>query len=143
MARLLIVDDEEPVRTVMGRWLSGGDHVIVKASSAEAALEAMAQEPADVVFADIQMPGHGGLWMTAELRRLYPSTAVILATGVSTIGPRVSMQDGVLAYLVKPFTQDALLHALAEALRWRATAAGRERTRLTEADLQAWLDSLA
>ena len=71
-----------------------------------------------LIWLPIQMPGKDGLWLTAQLRRTYPMSAVILATGVSSVPPNVSMQAGVLAYLVKPFTRQALLTSLATATKW-------------------------
>lgn len=143
MARILIVDDEEGVRRVLSRWLEDPDRTIAEAASADAALEEMAASPADVVFCDIQMPGHDGIWLTTELRRRYPLTAVVLATSVSTVAPRVSMQSGVLAYVVKPFTRDAILDAFETAYKWRCeTAAAGPRPEDTLDRLQEWLDSL-
>lgn len=118
MAKVLIVDDEPRVRELMRRQLEHSGHDLYDAEDAQAALDAMAQTPCDVIFCDIQMPGRDGLWLTAELRKLYPMSAVVLATGVSSVPPKVSMQAGVLAYLVKPFTRQALLTSLATAVQW-------------------------
>jgi FixJ family two-component response regulator len=102
----------------------------------------MVASPADVVFCDVQMPGHDGLWLTRQLRAQYPSTAVILATGVTTVPPNVSMQSGVLAYLVKPFRRAALLESLEQALKWHHEAA-RGGAPAHDADvLDRWLESL-
>jgi CheY-like chemotaxis protein len=102
MASILIVDDESSVRTLLTRWMQGLGHEILEAESADAALQVMEKQPAAVVFTDIQMPERDGLWLTAEVRTRYRTTAVVLATSVSAIAPQVSMQAGVLAYLVKP-----------------------------------------
>jgi DNA-binding NtrC family response regulator len=143
LAKVLIVDDEPRVRELMHRQLEGAGHELVDAEDADAALAAMAATPCDVVFCDIQMPGRDGLWLTGELRRLYPLSAVVLATGVSSVPPRVSMQAGVLAYLVKPFTRQALLESLSTAIRWVEDA----RTHGAKAEDQGaaltdWLDEL-
>jgi DNA-binding NtrC family response regulator len=118
MAQVLIVDDEPRVRELMFRQLEHTGHQLYAAEDAQAALEVMSKTPCDVIFCDIQMPGRDGLWLTAQLRRAYPMSAVILATGVSSVPPNVSMQAGVLAYLVKPFTRQALLDSLATAVAW-------------------------
>lgn len=118
MAKVLIVDDEPRVRELMRRQLEHSGHDLYDAEDAQSALDAMAQVPCDVIFCDIQMPGRDGLWLTGELRRIYPMSAVVLATGVSSVPPKVSMQAGVLAYLVKPFTRQALLTSLATAVAW-------------------------
>jgi CheY-like chemotaxis protein len=102
----------------MRRQLEHAGHELYDAEDAQAALDVMVQTPCDVIFCDIQMPGRDGLWLTAELRKLYPMSAVVLATGVSSVPPKISMQAGVLAYLVKPFTRQALLTSLATAIKW-------------------------
>jgi CheY-like chemotaxis protein len=143
MAKILIVDDEPRVRELMLRQLENSGHDLYQAEDAQAALDVMAQTPCDVIFCDIQMPGHDGLWLTAQLRRAYPMSAVVLATGVSSVPPNVSMQAGVLAYLVKPFTRQALLTSLATAVKWvddtKVTGAKAEDQgdKLTD-----WLDEL-
>jgi len=142
MALVLIVDDEQVVRQVLMRWLKQTDHEIHEADSADAALQFLERQPAAVVFSDIQMPGHDGMWLTMEIRKRYPSTAVVLATAVSTIPPRFSMQAGVLAYLIKPFDRQAVLDGLATALDWHQKAVATRPQVMPLDELQAWLDNL-
>ncbi len=141
MATVLVVDDEASVRAVLAHWITAGGHDVRQAESGETALADMEARPAAVVFSDIQMPGHDGLWLTAELRKRHPMTAVVLATAVSTVAPRMSMQRGVLAYLVKPFTRASVTVALMLALEWHYTASASP-VHTTPKELQAWLDSL-
>lgn len=143
MALILIVDDEQSVRQVLVRWIQKAGHETVEAEAADVALEVMEKHAAAVVFSDVQRPGRDGLWLTAELRKRYPTTAVVLATLVSTIAPTFSLQAGVMAYLVKPFDQRAVLHALRVALAWhRDTVAAGPRPEDTPERLQKWLDAL-
>jgi DNA-binding NtrC family response regulator len=144
MALVMIVDDEVHVRQILKRWIGGAGYDLVEAESAANALEVMAATPADVVFCDVQMPGgHDGLWLTGELRRRYPLAAVVLATGVSTVPPNISMQAGVLAYLVKPFQRTALLAALETAIAWNTkTRASGAKPEDTGDLLTTWLASL-
>lgn len=141
MAVILIVDDEAPVRQVLARWIAAAGHDVREADSADAALRDVETQLPAVVFSDIQMPGRDGLWLTAELRRRYPTTAVVLVTGVSTVAPRISMQAGVVAYLIKPFTKAAIVEALSLALQWQKDAGPSSRASTLE-ELLAWLDSL-
>jgi DNA-binding NtrC family response regulator len=112
-----------------------------EAASANDALGDLEAHPANVVFSDVQMPGHDGLWLTAEVRKRHPTTAVVLATAVTTVSPRVSMQSGVLAYLVKPFNRRSVADALERALEWHLTAPASP-ARLARADLVSWLELL-
>jgi len=141
MAVVLIVDDEAPVRHLLARWIEAAGHDVREADSADAALRDIETQPPAVVFSDIQMPGRDGLWLTAELRKHHPTTAVVLATGASTVAPRISMQAGVIAYLVKPFTKAAVVEALSLALQWQKDAVLSPGTSTPE-ELRARLDSL-
>jgi DNA-binding NtrC family response regulator len=143
MAAILIVDDEPGMRRLLARCIDGLGHEILEAESADAALEVMARKAAAMVFCDIQMPGRDGLWLAAELRKRYGTTAIVLATSVSTVPPRISMQNGVLAYIVKPFSRQTVIDALQRALKWHEeTVATGPRPEDTVDTLQEWLDSL-
>jgi DNA-binding NtrC family response regulator len=142
MADVLIVDDEQVVRNVLMRYLQPSGHNIYEADSADAGLQFLEKSPVGVVFSDIQMPGHDGIWLTTEIRKRYPATAIVLATAVTTIAPRFSMQAGVMAYLVKPFKQSDVLEALSKALEWHTQAKSAPQKANIES-LLAWLDSLA
>lgn len=142
MGPILVVDDEPSIRHLVGRWLVDAGYVFAEAETADGALAAMAGDPAPVVFCDVRMPGRDGLWLTRELRARYPTTAVVLATGVATVPPNVSMQSGVLAYLVKPFRREMVLDALDQALKWHEQAAAAGGAQQDPATLERWLDSL-
>ena len=143
MALILTVDDQYNVREVLVRWIKRAGHETLEAESANAALDVMGTQPVAVVFSDVQMPGRDGLWLTAELRKRYPTTAVVLATQVSTVAPQITMQAGVLAYLVKPFSQESVMRALETALSWHTNAVvAGPRPEDTPERLQEWLDSL-
>ena len=143
MAQVLIVDDEELMRNLIRRALTNLGHDIREAANAEEALASMAERPADVVFCDVQMPGEDGVWLTGQIRNQYPLTAVVLATGVSTVAPSTSMRAGVMAYLVKPFTAKTLIDSLNAALLWhKETATTGPKADDVGDKLAAWLDAL-
>lgn len=143
MAQLLIVDDEPSMRDTIQLCLKGLGHDIREAADSDAALAALAEQPADVVFCDVQMPGRDGVWLTGEIRNQYPLTAVILVTGVSTVAPSTSMRAGVMAYVVKPFRPRMLVEALDVALNWcRDAKAHGPQPHDTGEALAAWLNSL-
>ena len=86
------------------------------AGDADEALQRLAQAPAAVVVCDLRMPGQGGLWLTDLLRREFPDTAVIIATGVSDVAAAVEgLRQGVVDYLTKPFDRERLFDAVARA----------------------------
>ena len=143
MSLVLIVDDEPHVRKIMKELIGNAGHECLEAENADVELEVMAKRQAALAFCDIQMPGRDGIWLTGELRRRHPTTAVVLATGVSSVPPKVSMQAGVLAYLVKPFTRQALIRALEQGLEWHEnTVKTGPKPEDTGNKLDQWLVSL-
>lgn len=143
MARILIVDDEPPVREILVRLVVAAGHETAEADTAEAAIELMAANPAAVAFCDVEMPGRGGLWLAAEIRKRHPDVAIVLATGVSTVPPAISLRTGVVAYLLKPFGRTEVLAAVGQGLAWHEQAvAGGPATGEAASQLQEWIDGL-
>ena len=142
MARVLVVDDEARVRQLLAQVIARHGHEVAEAESADAALAAMAAHAADVVFTDIQMPGRDGRWLTLELRHRYPGVPVVLATSVTDLEPMMTLQFGVLSYLVKPFDLAAVAGALHMAVDWRAQHAAAATRADDHHQLKAWLNSL-
>jgi DNA-binding NtrC family response regulator len=142
MALVLVVDDEAHVRQLLGQAIRQAGHHVVEADSAAAALDAMERQQAGVVFTDIQMPGRDGVWLTLELRKRYPATAVVLATSVTDLAPTVTLRFGVLSYLIKPFDLDAVRHALRMAVEWHTDTSIKGAEIIEQGRLEAWLNSL-
>jgi DNA-binding NtrC family response regulator len=125
MSVVLVVDDESRIREFLVRWLQAAGYETAEAGDADSGLAvAIARQP-DVILCDVRMAGHDGLWLVGQVREQLPHVPIILATGVDTIPPAVSMQGGVVAYLVKPFEKAVVLAAVSDALTWRAQAASR------------------
>ncbi len=142
MSSVLIVDDESGIRELLARWTSAAGYSISEAPDAETALAQMSREAADVVLCDIEMPGHGGLWLAEQLRERYPNTAIVLATAVDSVPPTTSFKPGIVEYLVKPFARDLVLNAVSQGLAWRAAAIARGPATPADPDAVAkWLDS--
>jgi DNA-binding NtrC family response regulator len=140
---ILIVDDESGIRQVLTRWLSAEGYDLREAPDAETALAELTKAPADVVMCDVEMPGQGGLWLAAEIARRFPSTAIVLATGVDSVPPVTSMQPSIVEYLVKPFKRDGVLDAVSRGVQWHGKAALRAGKPGVDADgLGKWLDSI-
>ena len=83
--RVLIVDDEEPLRKLLRHWIEAEGATVVEAGTAEEGL-ALAQAggaPA-VALCDIRLPGNDGLWLADQLRAGFPETVVLMTTGCSS-----------------------------------------------------------
>lgn len=127
---VLIVDDEPGVRHLMRRWLESRGYVVTVAAGANKALELLAAAPMAVALCDLRMPGHDGLWLTDQLRREHPDTAVIIATGLNDAGSAVeSLRQGVVDYLTKPFERDRLCEAVSRGVEWHRSACDSRRWR--------------
>jgi DNA-binding NtrC family response regulator len=142
MALVLTVDDDGRVRRFLGHLIAKAGHEVMEAANAEDALKVMEQRAADVVFVDIQMPGHDGRWLTVELRKRYPNTAIILATSVKDLEPTITLRFGVLSYLTKPFSQDSVRTALEMAIIWHNEAVTVGPELVEQFRLEEWIDSL-
>ncbi|HEY2150337.1 MAG TPA: response regulator [Vicinamibacterales bacterium] len=142
MALVLVVDDETHVRELLGQAIRKSGHEVIEADSSASALKAMVQRPADVVFTDIQMPGRDGRWLTVQLRKLYPLTAIVLATSVTDLSSTITLRFGVLSYLIKPFDLPAVREALRRAIEWHDNVVTSGPEAVEQERLEEWLDSL-
>lgn len=119
-ARVLIVDDEPNIRSVLLRALASPNYELAQAPSGEAALELFLDGGADVILSDLQMPGMNGLELLREVKRLDDTVGFVILTGAGT------MQDTIEAlrlhadeYLLKPFNLEEVALAVERALRHR------------------------
>jgi putative two-component system response regulator len=117
---VLIVDDEPSVRDLMSRWVESLGFEPRPAASAEEAMASVQETDFDVAIVDVVMPGKNGLWLAAELRRDYPHTAVVLATGYAELldGSAQPVAD----LLVKPFKLERFALAVDRAREWHRHA---------------------
>lgn len=114
--RILVVDDEESICTVLARTLAPLGYPVDVALDADSALEVMKERPAEVALVDIRMPGRDGVWLIERIQKEYPATAIIIVTGILDLDPRVSLRPGVVGYLTKPFEGDRVREAVEEAV---------------------------
>jgi DNA-binding NtrC family response regulator len=122
MSSVLVVDDEARIREFLVRWLRPAGHDTREAADAESALELLNAAASDVILCDVDMPGHGGLWLVEQLRDRRPPVAIVLATANDAVPPHVSLRGNVVEYLVKPFERDRVLAAVSRALDWQRAA---------------------
>src|SRR5690242_14426790 len=129
-ASVLVVDDESGTRELLCRWLSNSGFDVSSASTADEALRSVHALAPAVALCDIRMPGHDGLWLAQQIRHDAPETAVIMATGVHDVGSAViSLRQGVIDYLTKPFGRDRLRDAVMRGIEWHRAACESRRWR--------------
>lgn len=116
MAYVLVVDDEEAIRRLLTRWLSGWGYEAKEAANADEAIEIMAKEPAEIMLCDVMMPVHDGIWLAEQVRGRWPQTAVIMASSAQDMETVMRMRkQGAVDYVTKPFGREMLRQALQRA----------------------------
>jgi response regulator RpfG family c-di-GMP phosphodiesterase len=117
---ILIVDDEQVVRKVLEAHL-GINYLCTTAASAEEAISLLSAASFNLVLSDITMPGASGLEMCRFVREKFPSTVVVMVSGMTDIQYAISaMQQGAFDYVIKPFDFARLSLAVERALRYQA-----------------------
>ena len=130
--RVAIVDDEPVVCKRLSQALVKEGYAVEAFMSARSFLEAMIEQPFDVVFSDMLLPDMNGLELLPKIKGLKPETEVIIVTGHGTISTAIeAMREGAFHYVTKPvnFTEIRTLARHAQ----EKIAMRMENTRLREA----------
>jgi len=115
---VLVVDDEEWARSLIKRFLGLKGHTVLTAASGQEALDIFRREPADVVITDRAIPDMSGDQIAAEIKRLAPTTPVIMLTGFGDImNVRREKPAAVDDVIAKPVTPEQIQDAVARATR--------------------------
>jgi cyclic di-GMP phosphodiesterase len=115
--RILVVDDEEPVCTLLSERLGPAGFDCRTCSSGENAMEVLGSEPFDAIISDLNMPGISGLELLENARQKHPHAAFLMVTGVDDLRVAIqAMKQGADDYLVKPFQFDVVLASVRRAL---------------------------
>jgi CheY-like chemotaxis protein len=107
MAKILVVDDEVEVGAAIRRVLERAGYAVTLANNATEGLEAVAQQPPDIVITDIIMPKVHGVELIKTLRERYPRIRIIAISGGGSFGP--------LGYKPEAISTHAYLAAAREA----------------------------
>lgn len=121
MARVLIVDDVESIRTSLGAFVENVGHEVSLASDADEALNLIREQPFDVVVTDIILPRKNGVALLGKIHEAYPDVQVIMITGepeVKTASEAV--RKGAFDYLSKPISRKDITRTVAAAVDRKA-----------------------
>lgn len=118
MMRVLIVEDELPVRRLLKAWAEAEGAEVLEAESAEQALAAVEADggPA-IALCDLRLPGKDGFWLAEQLSISYPETVLVITTGVHEFDAAVhSLQVRAVDYLSKPYRHERFIEAFKRAV---------------------------
>jgi CheY-like chemotaxis protein len=107
MARILVVDDEEPIRKLVARGLSLDGHECLIAGDGGEALDIIAAENGrfDLLLTDIRMPVMDGIALALAAKRDFPDLTIMLMTGYADQRERASSLEAIIVeVMTKPFT---------------------------------------
>jgi DNA-binding response OmpR family regulator len=136
MERILIVEDELPMRTALEDLLAQEGYRVISAADGQAGLRRVLHEKPDLVLLDIMMPKLDGFSVCSEMRRLEQKMPVLMLTAKGQVDDRVAGLDaGADDYLVKPFSSEELLARVRAFLR-RARRPSESPTRLVLGDVE-------
>ncbi|HSH14171.1 MAG TPA: sigma-54 dependent transcriptional regulator, partial [Desulfurivibrionaceae bacterium] len=125
--KILIIDDELPIRDSLAGILSDEGFLPVCAESGEAGLKALDDEAIDLVLLDIWMPGMDGLEVLAEIKRRSPGLPVIMISGHGNIETAVKATKlGAFDFIEKPPSYDKIVLAVNNGLQMRRLAEENE-----------------
>lgn len=127
-ARVLVVDDDDSVRTALLRVLQHGGFHCRDAASASLALELLGSERFDVMLTDVRMPGMSGVELVPKARAIDEDLAILMISGVNEVAfATEAMKLGALDYLLKPLSADQLRSAITASMHRRALDIERRR----------------
>lgn len=121
--RILVVDDEEPIRKMLATAFAEIGFTVVLAGSAEEALEILKKERIQVMFLDLKLPNMNGLELCRQIRKDYPIACVFAMTAWTSLFELVNCRDaGFDDYFTKPVDLEMLFKTARDAFekieRW-------------------------
>jgi len=115
---LLIVDDDERIRSLLQQFLIQSDYLVSTAENAKQAITLLSAIEFDLIILDVMMPGQDGISFTTKLRNLKNNTPILLLTARGEIEDRIKgLEAGADDYLPKPFEPKELLLRINAILR--------------------------
>jgi two-component system, OmpR family, response regulator len=141
-ARVLIVDDDRDIRTLLAEYLEAHGYAARTAGDGDAMREAIAQADCDLIILDLSMPGKDGLELCRELRTTSDVPIVMLTARGEPSDRIAGLETGADDYLAKPFEPRELLARVRNVLR-RTNGAQESRSPARRLLFGEWILDLA
>ena len=117
---ILVVDDEEPIRRLIGYLLQTHGYTVALAADAREARQKLDEQSFALMLCDVNMPGESGMDLVRSIIAERPHTAAIMVTGLdSSILATAALDMGAFGYIVKPFESNEVIIDVSNALRRR------------------------
>ena len=126
--RILVVDDEEPVRLALGKFLRSRGFEVATADSGLVALELLGRQKFQLMICDVRMPGLSGVDIVPQALALDGELAIMMLTAVNDAPTATdALTHGAMDYLIKPVELPTLQNAVERALHKRELAIEQRR----------------
>jgi len=136
-SKVLIVDDERPIRSALNTTLSGLGFEIEEAAGGEQAVSFVRSEHYDAALVDINMPGMSGIETCRTMRRLEPQLPILMLTVRDDAEDKIEALDaGADDYITKPFHVGELLARVRAAVRRSQALQNDKDTLITIGDIE-------
>lgn len=117
MPTVLIIDDEEKLRSLLFRIIALENFKVLQAGTLQAGLKLLQKETVDAVLCDVKLPDGNGVEFVAEMKKSFPQVEVILLTAYGNIADGVqAVKNGAFDYITKGDDNDRILPLLHRAL---------------------------
>ncbi len=128
--RILVIDDEEHIRRILGLMLKAQGLEVVTAEGGEDGLARFASEDFDLVFLDLRMPDLDGMTVLRRIRESRPEQTVVMITAYASVDTALgAMKEGAFDYIGKPFKEEEILAVVDKALERSRLLADNQRLR--------------
>lgn len=130
---VLVVDDEEPIRNALKKFLTQQGYEVATAASGDEAIKVLQRQKIACMLLDVRMPGRSGIDLVPQVMELEPSIAILMLTAVNdATTAALCMQRGAMDYLTKPIDLSDLARAILRAIR-------RRDSLLEQQNINQWL----
>ena len=117
MNKVLIIDDEEKLRSLLARLIKLEGFSVTEASTLKQAFKTISREEPDVILCDVKLPDGNGIDFIKEIKSKYPTPEIILLTAYGNIPDGIqAMKNGAFDYIVKGNDNDKIIPLLNKAI---------------------------
>jgi DNA-binding NtrC family response regulator len=117
IGNVLLVDDEEKLRTLLKRIISLEGYSIFEAGNIKSACRILEKEPIQIILCDVKLPDGNGVDFVSQIKAKYPEPEIILLTAFGNIADGVqAMKNGAFDYIIKGDDNDKIIPLLNRAL---------------------------